>query len=362
VEQKKVVWLAHEANLSGANIAMLEYIDALKADYKFYAILPHKGNMASEFKKRGVNFSIIPQYNWAAPSVQPKKSNSFKFYVRSFWAIIQTCALIFKVKPKFVFTNTQVPFTACIAAFILKKPHVWWLHEFGEEDFGFTIGFGNKQLTQKWMQRSKLLIANSLEIKNKFATLLPKAKVECIYQPVTINSIKKVEKKLSPYFMFGQITPSKGHVEVLEALSHSGICKDNLVLTIVGPSEDVAYLSLLNKTIEDNKLSNNVKIEIGFFRKEEIMPSYNFLIIASKSEAFGRVAIEANKMGLKVIAKNNGGLKEIVGPTNGLLYNNKEELVEILQGKIEVPVTENKMPYQEAAETAKLKKHLDAIA
>jgi glycosyltransferase involved in cell wall biosynthesis len=361
VVKKKVLWLAHEANVSGANIALLEYVDALKDEYEFHFILPHNGNMEIAFKERRMGFSVIHQYGWAISFLNPIVKNKLKIFVRSCMAIFKTCLLVVKLKPHFIFTNTQIPFAACVAARLMKKPHVWWLHEFGEEDFGFTIGFGKRERGLRWMQKSKLIIANSKAILNKFKTLLPTANIKCIYQPISVNEFSNSGIKLAPYLMFGQLIASKGHLEVLQALNKSNHNSNEMWLHIIGPCEDKEYLALLNDYIDKNRLVKKVKIETGFFIKENIMPKYEYLIVGSKAEAFGRVIVEANKMGLKVIAKNNGGATELMNETNGLLFNSVDDLVAIFNKEIVMPNAKIRFTYNEKDEIKKLKESLDFI-
>src|SRR5689334_18271928 len=64
-EKQKIVWVAHEGNKSGANVALLEYVAALKDVYDFHIILPHEGNMISALTNRRIPYSIIRQYGWA---------------------------------------------------------------------------------------------------------------------------------------------------------------------------------------------------------------------------------------------------------------------------------------------------------
>jgi glycosyltransferase involved in cell wall biosynthesis len=361
-KKNKIIWLAHEANISGANIAMLEYADFLKNDYYFHFILPHDGNMIKIINEKGFSSSIIAQYNWAVPLHSPIQKNKFKILLRSIIAIFKTCILIIKEKPIMVFTNTQVPFTASIASHILKKPHVWWLHEYGEESFGFVIGFGNKAKAFFWMQKSKLIVASSKAILEKFKGYMPNANFETIYQPVTIKDFSVSDNKLSPYIMFGQLIESKGHLDVLSALRQSNIDKTKIQLHIIGPCEDDIYLKTLQNFISNNGLSATVKIEVGFYEKEKILPKYNCLILASYYEGFGRVIMEASKMGLKAIVnKNSGGAPELINETNGILYNSETDLIDIFNGVHLFKDCKNESVYNENEEITKLKKYLSEV-
>jgi glycosyltransferase involved in cell wall biosynthesis len=365
--QKKkpiIVWQAHEGNLSGANIAMLEYIDALQANYSSHVILPHEGNMHKELTDRAVPLSIIRQYGWAGTADVGSFVKRIRRSVRTYIAVRAIKQLLDRTKPIFVFTNTLVPYSAAKAAYQLGLPHVWWIHEYGEEDFGFCIGNGNASNAYANMQQwSKLIICNSDAVMKKFRTLLPVVRVERIYQPVSWQVFaEQLAATETEYLMFGQIVASKGHLEVLEAMALSAKEGHRAQLHIKGPCEDTVYLERLHQLIATYGLTEQVKIETGFFVKEEVMPKYKVLIVASRSEAFGRVIIEANKAGLQVIVKNIGGAPELVNETNGVLYSTTEELSIIFNQKTRFSATNIRFNYNEATELQRLHHLLASIS
>jgi len=356
-EKKKILWLTHEANVSGANISILEYIDALVYDFHFFIILPHQGNMQDELERRGIPYSIIYQYSWTNVYHWWNISKWMKVFLRSTKAVWQTRTLLKKEQPALVCTNTLVPFVASIAARLQGLPHVWWIHEFGKEDFGFTTGWGFEKLSLKWIQQSSnLIIGNSKAISSKFARLMPKATIATVYQPVSwhANEPMPITKK-ARFLMFGQLVESKGHKDVLHAMvSNKQQGKSLHKLHIIGPSEKKSYLYELQQFVEQNNLQAFVQIEAGYFKKEEVIPKYEVLIVASHAEAFGRVIVEANKAGLNVLARNSGGAVELINESNGLLFNNQTELEAVLCSERTFPKTDIQINYSEAAELQKL--------
>ena len=100
----------------------------------------------------------------------------------------------------------------------------------------------------------------------------------------------------------------------------------------------------------------------GFFKKEDVLPNYETLILASPYEAFGRVIVEANKAGLRVVVKNGGGgSSELMNETNGMLYNDLAELANILSGEVPLPTAPIIQNYNELAEIERLKKLLNSL-
>ncbi len=361
-----IIWQVHEANVSGANIAMLDYCDSLAEHFLFHIILPHTGSMEKALSDKQISYSIIPQYNWI---VQPQTYHLIrhvKFFIRTIKAVGAIKKLIAEKNAAAVFTNTIIPFVAARASYKCKIPHVWWIHEFGEEDFGFSIGRGVMGSPYTLMERwSKLIVANSTAIQSKYQQLLPNSHCVTCYQPINgafdLKTNSEVVKK-AKFLMFGQIAPSKGHLDVIEAMHRNKqLGKKMDGLYIVGPSNDADYLALLKRTIDAYVLHQWIQIENGYFDKEKVMPQFEALIVASKSEAFGRVVIEAGRAGLKVIANNNGGVPELLNNSNGVLYNNIDELSVILSGEVSLPVANFLMPYDEQKEIDKLLKTLTEL-
>jgi glycosyltransferase involved in cell wall biosynthesis len=112
-----------------------------------------------------------------------------------------------------------------------------------------------------------------------------------------------------------------------------------------------------------SSLSSSPKsiLKKGFFKREDILPNYQTLIVASSHEAFGRVILEANKAGLRVVVKNGAGSSELVNETNGLLYESTQELANILIGKKKLPDGLMISNYDEAQEIKKINSLLNTL-
>lgn len=365
-KQKKALVLcqAHECNVSGANIALLEYLDALKNEYNFHLILPHNGTMELETAKRGIPSTVIHQYGWTNRFRLWRLDLIFRFLIRTCLADRKLKSLMRNLAPSMVWTNTLVPFQAAYRAKLENIPHVWWIHEFGKEDFGFEIAWTWEKQGFAWMQKSSVLIvANSIAISEHFKKKMPQAKIITVYQPVSWSPKGKNEnQKHARFLMFGQITPSKGHLAVLEAMiQNKKEGKPLYKLHIKGPCEELSYLESLQTLVIQNQLQSFVQFEVGYFVKEEVLPHYEVLIVASRSEAFGRVIVEANKAGLRVLVSNSGGAPELINETNGLLFDNQIELAAALCGERNFPVKSIQTNYDETFEIKKLTSLLKTI-
>jgi len=363
LKKKKLLWVAHESNKSGANIAMLEFIDALTTEFDSLVVLPHEGNMQIALSERGITSAVIYQYGWTNVYPWWNISKWGKVVLRSVHAVQQLNKVISETNPDIICTNTLVPFIGSISAKLKHKPHVWWIHEFGKEDFGFKTGWSFEKLSFRWMQKSsKLIVCNSKAIMRKFSKAMPQVNMQTVYQPVTWSVHEPVIKKEARFLMFGQIVASKGHKQVLEAMvANRKLGKPVYSLHIKGPNEVKEYLAELRNFVRENQLEDKVVIENGYFVKEKEMPKYEALLVASRAEAFGRVIVEANKAGIPVVIRNSGGAPELVNETNGILYDTEEELAAILCGERSLPEGEIKFNYDEKEQIQFLSRLLHTI-
>ena len=117
----------------------------------------------------------------------------------------------------------------------------------------------------------------------------------------------------------GAVTAGKGQIEAIFAINeiiNRGY--KNITLNIAGSGE----IEKINNVIEKLKLRNYVKVLGQVNNLHEIRKEIDIELVCSKSEAFGRVTIEAMMSMIPVIGANTGGTKELIQDGyNGLLYN-----------------------------------------
>lgn len=143
---------------------------------------------------------------------------------------------------------------------------------------------------------------------------------------VSINKTKKrkdLEIKYDDivFLSVGELNYNKNHIESIKAVNNI-YNKKNIKYLIcgVGPNENK-----LRKYIEDNKLTNNVKL-LGY-RDDiiEIMKSSDIFLFPSKREGLPVSVMEAMACGLPVICSNIRGNKDLIDDCKGgiIVNNNK---------------------------------------
>ncbi len=211
---------------------------ALSAGYQQMLVIPHTGNMESVAWELGIPCRVIHYYGW----VRPVKGNFFdqhflKRLLRNMWSVVQLVFLIVRYKPTLIFSNTSVMNIGAWAALLTHTKHYWYIHEMGEEDFGFKLPWG--KMSYRFMAlTSKLVLTNSLHLAKKYIAKYKGIKIKVIRNPVFVKDDYKTiswEKELPVrLLLLGQVTATKGHSTAIDALSLFNQSGNKVNLSIVG--------------------------------------------------------------------------------------------------------------------------------
>lgn len=130
------------------------------------------------------------------------------------------------------------------------------------------------------------------------------------------NNIKNVGE--FRFFSLAFLNPNKGMDVLLKAFSIAFSRNDKVKLVIGGDGKE---RNTLDKIVSDLKLEGKVSFLGRLTREETIveMKKCNSFVLASRSETFGVVYIEALACGKPIIATKCGGPEMIVNENNGLL-------------------------------------------
>jgi len=329
---RKILWLSHEVDLGGANKCLAEQIQILhEAGYHIEVIVLRDAIFADHIRPFTKGIHEVYFYSWVLDI--GKKISPFLFWKRVFRnvkAVWQIKKLIRQTKPDYVATNTTTIPVAAIAAKLSFKKHVWFLHEFGEEDHGYQMfcRFKNGARLINWL--SEKVVFNSEAVRAKYQPFVPATKQFIAHNPVIIPVQENYAAKLSHDKQFqttirclilGQIAPSKNQLEALEAVR---ILKEKgklVHLTMAGNVVNDQYRNKMLAFIKEHHLEQQVHLLDYTNDPFALLRNADVYLMCSRMEAFGRVSVEALKLGVPVIAANSGGSPEIVTDgVNGYLY------------------------------------------
>lgn len=123
------------------------------------------------------------------------------------------------------------------------------------------------------------------------------------------------------FISIGRIVEGKGYDTLIHAFAKSGLITSNVQLTIIG--EDGGEKSKLELLVQSLGLTEYVHFVGGKTKTEiaHLLSNSDAFVLASRSETFGVVYIEAMLFGLPVIGTRCGGPEEIITNQNGMLVN-----------------------------------------
>ncbi len=325
-EKMKICFISHSAEKGGAERSLLELVDALREQgvMDIFVLLPTRGPLIQELENRCVVYQVIPYKWWVG-----KSSPLWRRMARTLWnfgIILPVTRELRRWKCNIVCTNT---ITVCVGAFaakLLGLPHVWYIHEFGREGHGFTFDLGERLSLWLLNHLSKVCIANSHAVAQRYGQCLPPAKLRVVYQAVTVpEEVPYGEEAMTAEggircAIVGALHEVKRQEDAIRAVSllvQQGV---RVKLYIVGRG-DTRYRSFLQSLVFENGLEDYV-VFLGYTDNPfPIMKNIDVLLMCSQNEAFGRVTVEAMKLGKPVIGARSGGTTELIRDGfNGFLY------------------------------------------
>jgi len=330
----RILFVSHSAGLYGAERALLELVKGLKSrGVECLVTIPRPGGLFYALRDADIPVVIVP-YSWWVD--RPRD-----FWKRPGRWLLSLVGLPWLVKltarwrPDIVYTNTLAVWIGAVAAWIGGLPHIWHVHEFVEEDLVFHLG---RLLSLKLVDvLSEKVIANSETVAQRLKKYIRDTKIEVVYCSVEIPYQDEVNVSLSfanswalTCILVGRLEEGKGQIEAILAIGE--LIKDGLSvgLIIVGDG-DKNYKHRIQNLIHKQKLESYVKL-VGYVPEPfNLIRSADVVLVCSRNETFGRVTVEAMKLGKPVIGAASGGTVELIRDGfNGLLYSsgNYKELAE----------------------------------
>ncbi len=327
---------------------MLSILRALHQDEKLTvdALIPHRnGDLKEKIESIGVR-CFVSKYYTARYSCD---TNFLSIFVRYFKTIIKNFLCLYSAlkfakgreRYDLIYTNTSDIYIGFFLSQIMKVKHIWHIREFGVEDQNCRHICSDKFFYKTASNRSFALIVISKSLYNKVSKYADEKKIHIIYNDIMgVDDIYKKEKwengigikeKLR-LLIVGQISPGKGQLDVINSVYKLKLQGMDFHLGIVGP-DDSKYANFLKQEVIKMQLEKDVEF-LGYRKDMDIVrESYDIGVVASSSEAFGRVTIEGMLSGLVMVGSNSGANPELINDHfSGFLYeaNNSNDLVRAL--------------------------------
>jgi len=338
----KIVWLSHSEGLAaGAELCLWEGTRGLvSSGHDLHVIAPARGRLAERLTDSNVPVTVIPYRWWMHSRLRLPLKRLYQNVV----AAKRIAELFRQLRPDVAISNTLTIPSGAWAARQAGIPHVWYIHEFGREDHGLKFDLGKRLSLGMVSRLSDAVIVNSHAVRRKFSTAIKASRLHVIYYAVDFAiPPAAVELQEDPFrlCLIGRICAGKGQEDALRAVGRLREKGIGAYLSLVG-NENADYGRFLRRLAKDLAIESQVAFVAFTEDPFAIMTRSHAALMCSRSEAFGRVTVEAMKLGKPVVGVDRGATSELIhdGKT-GLLYPPGD--AEALSRKIELLVRDRSL-------------------
>ena len=328
-----VLFIMHNTDMySGANLAMQEVIEELPSDITKIILYPKSEGTAIEyFKNKGIKVITIPYWSLLLSETDTIIKNIIKYPLllyRYFLMKINCVKMNKMIKDiDIIYTNTSTIKFGLMLSVKYNIPHVWHIREFADKDHRLIFPLGKRHYYSLAKKKNSYLITISECLKNEILPYFNEEKVALVYDNVQsgyINPNKKLnEKKDVNILIAGDIKEGKGQLIVVNAISilkKRGI--KNINLFIAGKIGDRQYYNNIQNTIRENNINDIIHLLGHVTNMNELRRNMHIGVVASKSEAFGRVTVEGMLSNMAMIGRDTGATVELIeNNVTGILYD-----------------------------------------
>lgn len=347
----KVLIVFHDSNVkSGATASMLDLLAKLTQynELEVKALIPESGNLASELRKRDINY-IKRKFYSGRYSIRSTKETILSFPKAALKLILTLCSFI-SMKNQFddvdlVYVNTSDNYMGLLMSIFLRKKTIFHIREFGVEDQNqkhVITDFFYYWLVNKF---SSKIIVISDALKEKIEQRIDTNKLCLVYDDVNVSSTKlaiETNKNAHTFVIVGTLCEGKGQylaIKAFHTLINDGY---DAYLRIIG-DDDNLYADYLKRVVTDCGLDDRVEFTGFIDDPNTVKFQQDICLVPSLSEAFGRVTIESMASGMVVVASDSGASKELIKEgVNGFLFTSGsvESLTEVLKKVIDTDLSD----------------------
>jgi glycosyltransferase involved in cell wall biosynthesis len=282
---------------------------------------------------RKVPYALLPYRWWGnrwgfASSVEKRTLRA----LFNMAMVVPVAVRLLRWRVEVIFTNTAATPVGALAAWLLRKPHIWLVHEFIGIESGLSLDLGVSWPLRLISALSDVVIVNSRAVYAQYARYVAQERLRVIYPsslewhgtagvvPADAPSLFQPGHPLK-LVMIGEVSKRKGQLDALQALQELTRKRIDASLTIIG-EVDPAYFQRLAHFIAQHRLEPRVQFTGYLTDPLPAMQAADLLLLCSPCESFGRVTIEAMRLGKPVIGTRSGGTPELIQDHfTGLLYS-----------------------------------------
>ena len=317
---KRAMLISHGASLDGgAEFALDELVEGLRRHAPWVSLLvmvPSEGVIAKRARLRGVKVAVVAQPRWADFGDLTRK-HWIKNFLLGIVALVKTVRVVRSWKPDVIITNTLTIPVGSLAAKLCRIRHLWMVHEFGRRGLNLSFALGYERTIATIGRLSTLVLCCSQAVRDELRQYrIPEGKLVIVYGAVSTPTEPTAGPRGTDAaleaLVVGRITAQKGQLLAVQALAAAVRAGANVRLRLVGALDDREYVTRVKALLDKEKLADRVDFTGETDDPFTAYRSAHVLLMCAEDEAFGRVTVEAMKLGLPVIGVNSGGTRELI--------------------------------------------------
>lgn len=232
------------------------------------------------------------------------------------------------IDPDCIWTMTSVIPWGAMTAGILGKPHVWSVHEYGEQDHGLKFFWPMERIAADILASSALVYTVSNALAAALFPAAPPDRLRSFLYSISVPPTDAGDHRLEFFKdsqsvklgVFARVHPSKGQEDAVAAAAELVARGYNVELLLAGAA-DPAYRETLVALATKMDVAERIHFSGFLADPYPAMRSCDIILICSRNEGFGRVAVEAMLMEKAVVYAAAGGLLEtMIDGETGISY------------------------------------------
>ena len=310
MRRPRLVVVAHSAWLGGAERSLVELAEALRDAWDVCVVVPREGPLVARLEAAGARCLVVPARWWVVDAGEEWRWPD----LAGTW---RTTRAVRSLRPDVVVSSTVVHPHGAVAAWLLGRPHVWWVHEHGGRDHGFRFLLGERpsKLLVRLLSRRVVVCSDAVgdalaRIVGRRRTVVVRYAVEVDGPPPTLPRARAPRDPLR-LALVGRVRPSKGQADAVAAVGLLAAAGRDVVLELVGDGapEDLGALRALAAAAG---VADRVVLTGPVDEPLAHVDAADVVLMCSRDEAFGRVTVEALKRERPVVGVAGGGTLELI--------------------------------------------------
>jgi glycosyltransferase involved in cell wall biosynthesis len=319
----RVLWISHSADIGGAELGLAEAVEALaRRGHESIVVLPREGQLRDRLTAAS-EVKICPHNLWSTNRSQPISTAARWLLYDVLVAQRKIVELARATQVDVVATNTISAPTGALAAWRAGLPHVWIIREFGKLDHGGKFLLGERLTMRMIDALSDRVLVHSEALRKYFARWFAASKLQLVTYAVSVPRARREDSDTDRplrLVLIGQRSVSKGQRDAVLAVGVLAAAGVRVELDLVGRA-DAKYEEMLRRLARAAGVAGHVRFLPFDTDPFSVVARADVALMCSRSEAFGRITVEALKLGKPVIGAAGGATPELVRHGwNGFLY------------------------------------------